>query len=104
MCSTTRPAPASRRICALVGGESFSRPALRHGGPVRELATDADRILPGDGEFSLEPLIARLREINYAGVVSVELMNPQLWSVPPRQFGEVAITALRRVLGLASMD
>ena len=25
----------------------------------------------------------------------VELMNPQLWAVPPRQFGEVAITALR---------
>ena len=73
-------------------------------GPLRELATDADRILPGDGEFSLEPLVARLREINYAGAVSVELMNPQLWAVPPRQFGEVAITALRKVLGLASMD
>jgi len=73
-------------------------------GPLRELATDADRILPGDGEFSLEPLIARLREINYTGAVSVELMNPQLWAVPPRQFGEVAITALRKVLGLASMD
>ena len=73
-------------------------------GPLRELATDADRILPGDGEFMLDPLIARLREINYAGAVSVELMNPQLWSISPRQFGEVAITALRKVLGLASMD
>jgi sugar phosphate isomerase/epimerase len=29
-------------------------------GPLRELATDADRILPGDGEFSLEPLVARV--------------------------------------------
>ncbi|HEX3999614.1 MAG TPA: sugar phosphate isomerase/epimerase family protein [Pirellulales bacterium] len=73
-------------------------------GPLRELATDADRILPGDGEFTLEPLIARLREIDYSGAVAVELMNPQLWSVSPRQFGEVAITALRRVLGIASMD
>jgi hypothetical protein len=26
-------------------------------------------------------------------------MNPQLWGVPPRQFGEIAITALRKVLG-----
>lgn len=73
-------------------------------GPLRELATDADRILPGDGEFSLEPLIARLREIHYDGAVSIELMNPRLWAISPRQFGEVAITALRKVLGLASMD
>jgi 2-keto-myo-inositol isomerase len=73
-------------------------------GPMRELATDTDRILPGDGDFLLEPIVARLREIGYAGAVSVELMNPQLWAISPRQFGEVAITALRRVLGLASMD
>lgn len=73
-------------------------------GPLRELATDADRILPGDGEFVLDPLIARLREINYARAVSVELMNPQLWAISPRQFGEVAITALRKILGVASMD
>jgi 2-keto-myo-inositol isomerase len=73
-------------------------------GPLRELATDADRILPGDGEFFLDPLVARLREIDYAAAVSVELMNPQLWAISPRQFGEVAMTALRRLLGIASMD
>jgi hypothetical protein len=28
-------------------------------------------------------------------------MNPQLWSVPPLQFGEIALTALRKLLGLA---
>jgi 2-keto-myo-inositol isomerase len=72
-------------------------------GQPREFAADADRILPGDGEFTLEPIIHRLREINYAGCVSVELMNPAIWQIPPRQFGEVAITALRKVLGLASM-
>jgi len=72
-------------------------------GTVRELATDADRVLPGDGDFQLQPIVERLREIGYAGSVSVELMNPQIWQIPPRQFGEVAITALRKVLGLASM-
>ena len=30
-------------------------------------------------------------------------MNPALWHVPPRQFGEVAMTALRRLLGQADM-
>jgi hypothetical protein len=33
----------------------------------------------------------------------VELHNPALWRVPPRQFGEIAMTALRRALGQASM-
>jgi 2-keto-myo-inositol isomerase len=72
-------------------------------GQPREFAADGDRILPGDGEFYLESIIQRLREINYTGCVSVELMNPAIWQIPPRQFGEVAITALRKVLGVASM-
>ena len=73
-------------------------------GQPRELATDADRVLPGDGDFALEPVIERLRQISYSGHVSVELMNPQLWQVPARSFGEVGMTALRKALGLASMD
>ena len=72
-------------------------------GQPREFAADSDRILPGDGDFPLSPIVERLREIGYAGCVSVELMNPAIWQIPPRQFGEVAITALRKVLGLASM-
>jgi 4-hydroxyphenylpyruvate dioxygenase len=69
----------------------------------RELAADGDRILPGDGDLPLTPIISRLKEIDYRGAVSVELMNQQLWQVPPRQFGEIATTALRKVLGLAGM-
>ncbi|MFM7205810.1 MAG: sugar phosphate isomerase/epimerase family protein [Planctomycetaceae bacterium] len=69
----------------------------------REMAADADRILPGEGSSPPDDLVARLREIGYAGAVSVELHNPALWRVPPRQFGEIAMTALRRALGLASM-
>ena len=69
----------------------------------RELATDGDRILPGDGDLPLTMIVERLREIGYAGPVSVELMNPHLWQVPARQFGEIALTALRRLLGMASM-
>jgi hypothetical protein len=30
-------------------------------------------------------------------------MNPQIWLVPPRQFGEIGMTALRKLLGQASM-
>jgi 4-hydroxyphenylpyruvate dioxygenase len=69
----------------------------------RELASDGDRILPGDGDLPLTPIVARLKEIDYRATVSIELMNQQLWQVPPRQFGEIAMTSLRKVLGLAQM-
>ena len=69
----------------------------------RELATDADRILPGDGDFQLDPIVEVLRQIGYRGYVSVELMNPQIWQIPALQFGEIAMTALRSALGQAEM-
>ncbi|HWB00614.1 MAG TPA: sugar phosphate isomerase/epimerase [Pirellulales bacterium] len=72
-------------------------------GVARELAADSDRVLPGDGDIFLGPIVDRLRSIDYRGAVSIELMNPQLWAISPRQFGEIAMTALRNVLGLASM-
>ncbi len=73
-------------------------------GTARELATDGDRVLPGDGDIVLLPIVERLHQINYAGHVAVELMNPQIWRIPPRSFGEIAMTALRKVLGHASME
>lgn len=72
-------------------------------GTPRELAADGDRILPGDGDFQLSPLLDALRAIGYEGYVSLELMNPQIWRVPARQFSEVGMTALRKLLGQASM-
>jgi sugar phosphate isomerase/epimerase len=64
----------------------------------REFATDSHRILPGDGEFRLAPIIEHLRQIQYEGLISVELLNPQIWQVPARQFGEIALNALTRTL------
>ena len=72
-------------------------------GTPRELASDGDRILPGDGDFQLQPIVDHLRAIQYSGYVSIEMMNPQIWLVPPRQFGEIGMTALRKLLGQASM-
>jgi sugar phosphate isomerase/epimerase len=65
----------------------------------REFAADADRILPGDGDFALEPIIRQLRQINYTGWVSLELMNPTLWQVKPAQLAELGLSAMRRLLG-----
>ncbi len=73
-------------------------------GAARELAADADRILPGEGDFHLAPLLEHLKQINYAGTVSIELLNPQVWENPPAQFAEIAMTALRKLLGMAKME
>ena len=69
----------------------------------REMASDADRILPGEGSSPPDELVRRLGEIGYTAAVSVELHNPRLWRVPPRQFGEIAMTSLRTLLGQAAM-
>ncbi len=69
-------------------------------GVPRELADDGDRILPGDGDFRLEPLLERLRLIGYDGWVSLELMNDTLWRANPAQVAEIGYTALRKALGL----
>jgi len=64
----------------------------------RELAKDGHRILPGEGDINLAPLIDRLRQIDYRGCVSIELMNPQLWQVPALQLADAAVASLRRML------
>ena len=69
----------------------------------RELASDSDRILPGEGDIPLAPIVEHLRRIDYRGCVSLELLNPQLWQVPARQLGEIGMTCLRKLLGQASM-
>lgn len=64
----------------------------------RELATDAERILPGDGTFQLESIMAKLRQLGYDGWVSLELMNPTIWQVKPSQVAELGMSALERLL------
>jgi len=65
----------------------------------RELAKDKHRILPGEGDIHLAPLIDHLRRIDYRGCISIELMNPQLWQVPTLQLADAAMASLRRILG-----
>lgn len=65
-------------------------------GRPRELLADADRVLPGDGEINLASLADRLRAIGYAGAVSVEMMNPMLWTVSAEQVAEAARQSLER--------
>jgi 2-keto-myo-inositol isomerase len=68
-------------------------------GVPRELATDADRVLPGDGDFRFGPILEHLRKMKYAGYISIELMNPTLWNTPASQVVELARMAMDRLLG-----
>ena len=64
----------------------------------REFAADADRILPGEGEFPFGPLRQRLQEISYEGSLSLELMNAQFTQIPTAQFAPIAWNALLRMI------
>jgi sugar phosphate isomerase/epimerase len=67
-------------------------------GVPRELATDSDRVLPGDGDFRLEAILEKLRRLGYDGWVSLEVMNPTLWKAKAAQVAELGLMALRRLL------
>jgi 4-hydroxyphenylpyruvate dioxygenase len=67
-------------------------------GVPRELATDADRIMPGEGDFQLSPILGQLRSIGYDGWISLELLNPVLWQVRPSQIAELGMAALQRAV------
>jgi 2-keto-myo-inositol isomerase len=64
----------------------------------RELATDADRIFPGEGDFRLEPILHRLQAIGYDGWVSLELMNPTLWRSKCATVAELGLLSVQRLI------
>jgi 4-hydroxyphenylpyruvate dioxygenase len=67
-------------------------------GVPRELATDADRVLPGEGDFQLGPIVEQLKMVGYQGWVSLEMLNPTLWQVKPGHLAELGQGALDRLL------
>ncbi len=69
------------------------------GGTPREVAGDADRILPGDGDFPVGPVLGAVAGLGYDGYVSLEVLNPSLWSIPADHVAELAYRALARTLG-----
>lgn len=67
-------------------------------GVPREMATDAHRILPGEGDFHLQPIFEHFQRIGYEGWVSLELMNPTLWEVGATQVAELGLGAVQRLI------
>lgn len=68
-------------------------------GVPRELASDADRVFPGEGDFQTGPILDQLAKVGYTGYVSLELLNPHLWKVQVDRVADLGFQALCRALG-----
>jgi 2-keto-myo-inositol isomerase len=68
-------------------------------GTPRELATDGDRILPGEGDFQTSAVLDQLARAGYGGYVSLEVLNPSLWKIAPERVADLGYQALCRTLG-----
>ena len=68
-------------------------------GTPRELAGDADRIFPGEGDFQIAPIVDHLGAIGYDGPASLEVLNPGLWAAPVDQVADFGYQATVRTLG-----
>lgn len=66
-------------------------------GVPRELATDADRIFPGEGEFPLTAVFETLKKKEYHGWVSFESFNPVLSQASPEQIAELGLKSIQRM-------
>jgi sugar phosphate isomerase/epimerase len=47
----------------------------------REVVTDQDRVIPGQGVLPLQQILQAVRAAGYDGPVSAELLNPRLWEL-----------------------
>jgi sugar phosphate isomerase/epimerase len=68
-------------------------------GTSRELALDGDRVLPGEGDCQIEPILDQMARIGYDGYVSLELLNAQLWRIAADRVTSPGYQALCRALG-----
>jgi 4-hydroxyphenylpyruvate dioxygenase len=71
-------------------------------GKPRELWTDADRVLPGDGAVPVGAILAAIRDAGYAGYASLELFNEAFasrWASDPVGASSHAYRATRHILG-----
>lgn len=69
--------------------------------PPREQATDAHRVMPGDGVAPLGQIFRDLAGIGYRGMISLELFNRDYWKMDPLQVARVGLEKMRSAVGKA---
>lgn len=58
------------------------------------------RLLPGEGHYPLQALLAHLQQIGYEGPLGLEVFNDQRHAADPHETAQAAMASLRRVLSL----
>ena len=66
--------------------------------PARAEQSDADRVYPGDGILDLGKMISILKDAGYAGVISLELFNPNYWEQDPAEVARIGLEKTKSVL------
>ena len=69
--------------------------------PGRAIATDADRVFPGDGIAPLGRILRDLRDGGYRGMLSLELFNRSYWERDPRWIARTGIEKVRQAVAAA---
>jgi len=69
--------------------------------PQREKITDADRVYPGDGVAPLKQIFATLREIGFAGALSLELFNRTYWEQDAAQVARTGLLKMQEAVAQA---
>ena len=62
---------------------------------------DADRVYPGDGDAPLKEILQTLRQVGYAGMLSLELFNRDYWK---QDAAEVVKTGLAKMKAVAERE
>ncbi|MFH5804669.1 sugar phosphate isomerase/epimerase family protein [Alienimonas sp. DA493] len=69
--------------------------------PTAAELSDKDRVLPGDGDAPLDELFETFRAIGFAGTLSLELFNPDLWARDPLEVAKEGLAKMKAVAGAA---
>ena len=66
--------------------------------PARAEQSDADRVYPGDGILDLKRMISILKDVDYSGVISLELFNPSYWEEDPAEVARIGLEKMRAIV------
>lgn len=67
-------------------------------GPQSSANRPTDRLPPGQGKVRWREVFKLLKEKNYAGYLSYEAPNPELWARPAEEVARAAVEATRKLL------
>ncbi|HWC99288.1 MAG TPA: sugar phosphate isomerase/epimerase family protein [Candidatus Sulfopaludibacter sp.] len=64
--------------------------------PPRETIADRDRVYPGDGTAPMKQILAEMKRMNPAMVLSLELFNPAYWKGDPLETAKTGLAKMNR--------